>query len=411
MRYKNSRHSQNHFLDSVKNLVGIVVYFFCQWLTLIIIIRIAGYTVSGEYSLIISFTNLFGFLSQYNIRSFQLSDMNNKYLPQQYSGAYIITGGLAVAFFLLALPFSGFNQEIIISCMIYMLFKLCETFSGYVFTYMQLENKYSDIAISNCLKGIIPLIGFTLWLYFSKDLFQCLCIMSLLFFAIIITYDLKRTRAFIFRGVVIKGTINILKECFPMMLSSLILPFMLFLTRYSIERVYGVTELGYYSALTMVITVLSTMASAVYMVLLPVISDKYIKQLKSDVVKIIFMMLGIIIVVLLIVLLLARLIGDLMFSFVFGVEILKYMYLLTPVIITGVMLVLLSFFSTCLIAMQKRVSALVGMLSGAVFLSVMVMPATQKGGMLGTTYIFTISLFVVTVIYSFIIHRNLCNLA
>jgi len=90
---------QNHFWNSIKNLAGIVTYFFCQWLTLIVVIHIAGYEISGEFSLVISFTNLFGILSMYNIRGFQLSDVNNKFLPQQYSGTYIITSGLAVVFF------------------------------------------------------------------------------------------------------------------------------------------------------------------------------------------------------------------------------------------------------------------------------------------------------------------------
>jgi len=409
MKQKQLLHAHNYFWNSTKNLVGIVVYYFCQWLILIIIVRIAGYTVSGEFSLVISFTNLFGFISQYNIRSFQLSDKNNKYLPQQYSGAYIITSGLAVVSFFLVLPFSGYNREIIISCMIYMLFKLCETFSGYVFTYMQIEYQYSDIAISSCLKGIVPLIGFVLWLYFTQSLFQSLCIMTLFFFVIIIFYDIKRTRTFILKGFIMEGTIHILKDCFPMMLSALILPFMLFLTRNSVEKVYGVTELGYYTAFTMVTGVISTIAGAVYVVVLPEISDKYIKNLKSDIVRIIFIILGIIIIASLMAVLLARLVGDMVFSFVFGVEILDYMYLLIPVIITSVMVILVSFFSICLVAMKKRLVMLVGMLPGVMFLSFMVMPATQKAGMLGTTNIFTLSLFMIIVIYSFIIHRYLCN--
>jgi len=192
------------FWNSVKNLTGIIVYYFCQWLTLIIVIRIAGYEISGEYSLVISFTNMFGFLSQYNIRSFQLSDVSNKFLPQQYSGTYVITSGAAVAFFLLILPFSGYNHSIIISCFIYMLYKLCETFSMYIFTYMQFKNRYSDIAISYGLKGAIPLIGFALLLYFTRNLFQSMCVMSLLYIAIIFFYDLRKVRLFFPRGIVMK---------------------------------------------------------------------------------------------------------------------------------------------------------------------------------------------------------------
>jgi len=407
MKYKNIEYAEKHFWNSVKNLTGTVVYYFCQWLTLMIIIRIAGYAVSGEFSLIISFTNIFGILSQYNIRSFQLSDVNNRFLSQQYSGVYVITSVSAVVLFLFALPFSGFNRNIIISCMIYMIFKLCETFTNYVFTYMQLEDKYFDIVISYCLKGFIPMIGFAGWLYFTQSLFQSLCIMSLLYIAIIFFYDIKKTRSYFPNGIVMKDVIVILKECFPITLSPLIITFMLYLTRHSIENIYGVAELGYYSAVTMVIAVVLTIAWAIYYVLLPIIADKYIKRLKSDIIRIVFIVLGVILVTTLLSFLLVRLVGNLIFSFVFGVEILEYMYLLFPVIITSAMLAVMAFTSVCLIAMQKRFAMLIGMLAGAVLLTVSVVPMTRSGGMLGNIRIFTISLCLMVIVHGFLILRNL----
>jgi O-antigen/teichoic acid export membrane protein len=276
---------------------------------------------------------------------------------------------------------------------------------------MQLEDSYSDITISYCLKGIIPLIGFSGWLYFTKTLFQSLCIMSLLYVTIIVLYDIKKTFSYFPRGIMMKDTIVILKNCFPIMLSSLISPFMLFITRNAVEKIYGATELGFYSAFTMVIVVLPTMAGAVYMVLLPLISEKYVKQLKKDIVKIILIILGIIFFVTLIILFLARLAGSFAFSLVFGAEILEYMYLLFPVVITSIMLTIMNFSSVCLTAMQKRIPMLVGMLTGAVLLAVLVMPITRSGGMLGTTNIFNVSLGVIIVIHGLLIFRNLYKLA
>jgi len=401
------KHAENHFWNSIKNIVGIFVYCFCQWLTLILVIHIAGYTVSGEFSLVISFTNLFCVISQYNIRSYQLSDVNGKFLPKQYSGAYIITSGLAVVFFLIVLLFIGYSSSMVLLCVVYMLFKLCETFTNYIFTYMQLEYRYSDIAISYCLKGIIPLIGFAVCLYFTQSLFQTLCILSLLYAAVIIFYDIRKTYSFFPRGIVMKGTIHLLKECFPMMLASLIYYFLFFIPRFAVENVYGSTELGYYSAFAMVITVLSTMATAVCQVIIPVLSEKYVKRLTGDIVRIIFTILGIIVVAAFAMILLARLIGDRVFSIVFGAEILGHMYLLPPVIFASVMLTVMNFSGACLTAMHKRVPMLIGMLVGAMLLGVMVIPVTRTGGMLGTTNIFTAALCVIILIYVIIIIKNL----
>jgi O-antigen/teichoic acid export membrane protein len=186
---------------------------------------------------------------------------------------------------------------------------------------------------------------------------------------------------------------------------------MVFMTRNAVEKIYGSAELGYYSAMTMVMAVFSAMAGPVYTVILPVISDKYVKHLKNDIVRIIFVIMGIIVIATLLSLLLAHLIGSYVFSLVFGIEILGYMYLLMPAIVTSAMLIIMSFSSICLTAMQKRVPMLIGMLAGTVLLSAFVIPATRSVGMLGTTNIFTAALCVIIVIHGFLIFKNLYGLA
>jgi O-antigen/teichoic acid export membrane protein len=210
---------------------------------------------------------------------------------------------------------------------------------------------------------------------------------------------------------VVKGAGVMLKDCFRIMLSAVILLFMHFLTRHTVEKIYGATELGYYSAFAMVIVVFSIMAGAVHQVLFPAISAKYMRRLKGDIIRIILIMLGIISLAALIILLLARLLGNLVYSFLFGIEILGHMYLLLPVIITSIMLTVMSFFSTCLIAMQKRVPMLIGMFAGAVLMSIMIIPATQSSGMLGTIHIYTISLCVTIAIQGFNIFKSLNDIS
>jgi O-antigen/teichoic acid export membrane protein len=401
---------QSHLTGSIKNLAGTVVYFFCQWLMTIIVVRLAGYTVSGEYTLAISFTNLFGFFSQFSIRNLQLSDVRCRFSPQQYTGAYIIINIAATIFFIGILLFCGYSTNIILYCLIYMLYRLCETLTIYTFTYMQLEGNFSGIFISYCLKGILPLIVFSAFLYFNLGLLLSLCVMPLLHIMIILVYDFKNIRKSYFHSVMLHGTSRILKQCFPVMLSTLTLPFMLFLTRHTVEKIYGTTELGYYSVFSMVIVIFSTMASSIYVVFLPVISEKYMKRQLGYIIRAILYIIGAIFAVMLIAILLSRLIGNWAFSFVFGIDILPYMYLLLPVIVTSTMLTIVTFLSTCLTAMHKRVPMLIGMLAGAVILSVLVVPATRSGGILGTTNIFTLSLAVVVVILGIIVLQNFISI-
>ena len=398
---------QGDFSNSVKNLTGTTVYFFCQWLTLIIVINIAGYAVSGEYLLVISFTNLFGLISLYNLRNFQLSDVGHKYTPQQYTGVYVITSGAAVVCFFAFLPFSGYSLSIMLGCLVYIFYKLNETFSAYTLTYMQMENRFSKIAVSHCLKGIVPLAGFTLCLYFTQSLWLALLVMSFLFFLLLVFYDLNILRSTFPRGISFRGTFHILRQCFPMMLSTLVAPFMLFLTRHIVEIIYDVEKLGYYSAFTMVIVVLPAMAGAVYLVLLPDISRKTAARQKSNIVRIIFAATGIIFAAALVAIVFAGFIGDVAFSFIFGAEILPYMYLLPPAIISGALLTLIGFLTTCLVAMHLRVHMLISMIAGAALLVFMAIPATTRYGLLGITNALSLSFGLIIVLQGIIIFYSL----
>ena len=277
----NNHIRQSNLKNSIKNLIGTIFYYFCQWLTLLFIIHIAGYTVSGEYSIVISFTNLFAVLSSFGIRSFQLSDAKQYFSPQQYTGTYIITSGLALACFFITLPFTGYSFFIKSCCFIYMIYKLLETFSSYIITYLQLKEEYTCISISFCIKGIFPLIAFSFVLYFTRTLFLSLLTMSFLYLFIIIFYDLRKSNIIFTSGILFKETLNIIKNCLPLMLSALVLPLMLFFIRHSIGKLYGITELGYFSVFTMVIVILSTMSGSIYIVLLPKFSEKYVNQKKK----------------------------------------------------------------------------------------------------------------------------------
>ena len=376
---------------------------------LIITIRIAGYYTSGEFSLVISFTNIFGFLSAYNIRSFQLNDVHQRFSPQQYSCAYVLTSLFSVICFSVSLPLCGYTLNVFSCCIAFMLFKLCETFTTYIFTYMQLKNNYSGILISLILKGIIPLISFSLCLFLTNSLFYSIIALFLFYFSTFVMYDLPKTKEYLPHAITMNGTREIIIKCFPLMLSTLFTPFILFITRYTIEKIYGIVVLGFFTPFTMVIIVFFAIAESVYIVLLPTISIYYAENLRKELNKFILLMIGCISIFCIIALLFAHFLGDFLFSFIFGIEILPYMYLLIPTIFAGIILVILSLLSTLLIAIRKHILMLICKVFGSILLYILIVPATQSFGILGTINAFSLSLGIPVIIQSIIIFFNICT--
>ena len=392
--------------NTVRNTVGTVLYYCCQWLTTVFVVRLAGYDVSGTFSLVISYANIFGFLSLYNLRNYQLSDVTHRFQPAQYSTAYLSTSVFALALFLAILPFCGFDSYTILCCLAYMLFKYCETTMHYLFTYYQLQNRYVRILFSFCLKSILPLAGFTAMLWLDFGLLPAILAMFLLFLLTIVFYDIPRMKGTGIAGFSMRGVGTMLKESFPMMLSTLVLPYMLFLIRSSVESAYGTEALGYFSTVTMVTVIMTTLASSIWFVIMPMLSQRYVDGQYKALRKQILLIFAAILLFTAALVPIGEWIGGWAFSLIFGEEILSHMYLLPMTIISSGFLTAVYFFSTVMIAIRKRVPMILSMLLGAALLTALSSSFTRSYGSIGALYAFTISVILQLIPMLIIILRS-----
>lgn len=365
------------------NTFGTFFYFFLQWVTTIVVVRLSGYEQAGVFSLIVSFTNIFGFLSKYGMRNYQVSDTEQKYTDAQYFGARLLAVMAAAVCFTVALFVCRFDGYTVLCCIAYMVFKLFESLTDFLFGIFQKLNCYKAIAVSYVLKGILPLLGFAGALYFFKNLFLAIIAMAALYFLVLILYDIFIIHKHEKIGCDFTQCRRLFFVCTPLMLSTLITPYMTFIVRYAIEKIYGQELLGYYSTISMVVVVMTTLAGSVWVVLVPAISKNYqennYRQIKSFLIKVI---LGIAAVGCAAVLV-GNWLGSWAFGLVFGNEILRYMYLLTPVLAASVLLTATAFFSTVLIPLRRRGAMLWCNIIGAAVCTAVVYPFTKADGMIG----------------------------
>lgn len=66
------------------NSIGNFTYLVCQWLITVIIVRLADYREAGVFSLAMSITNTFYAVASWGIRTYQVSDVDNKYRDNAY---------------------------------------------------------------------------------------------------------------------------------------------------------------------------------------------------------------------------------------------------------------------------------------------------------------------------------------
>lgn len=377
----------------IYNTIGTFFYFFCQWAITVLVVKLGGYSNGGILSITISMTNIFYMISMYGVRSFQVSDIKNRYKDGDYLLLRIITSIISSIFFGIVLFYLEYDRAIQLCMIIYMFFKLGESVTDLNFGFFQRYNFYREIGISYILKGILTLIVFCLTLYFSKNLVLTLFLETLALWFFIIVYDLKKLKNKLNLKTKTYKVIFLLKICFSLMLYTLILPYLNFITRYQVEKFFGTEELGYYSAITMVIVVISTLFGSIFIIIIPKISYLYKEKNIKEIIKIILKINLAIFVFSIISIIGAILLGNAVFSILFTNSIQKYMYLLIPTIITSSILGILNYLSTILISFHDLKFVLVANLIPAIFCTFLLKTSIMQYGMLGSLYSLIISLF------------------
>lgn len=377
----------------IYNTIGTFFYFFCQWAITVLVVKLGGYSNGGILSITISMTNIFYMISMYGVRSFQVSDIKNRYKDGDYLLLRIITSIISSIFFGIVLFYLEYDRAIQLCMIIYMFFKLGESVTDLNFGFFQRYNFYREIGISYILKGILTLIVFCLTLYFSKNLVLTLFLETLALWFFIIVYDLKKLKNKLNLKTKTYKVIFLLKICFSLMLYTLILPYLNFITRYQVEKFFGTEELGYYSAITMVIVVISTLFGSIFIIIIPKISYLYKEKNIKEIIKIILQINLAIFVFTIISIIGAILLGNIVFSILFTDSIQKYMYLLIPTIITSSILGILNNLSTILISFHDLKFVLVANLIPAIFCTFILKTSIVQYGMLGSLYSLIISLF------------------
>lgn len=370
--------------DMMWNTIGTFFYFFCQWLLTILVVRLGSYTDAGIFSMVLSVSNLFYCISAYGVRNYQVSDVNGKFSDSDYIRFRHLCSLAALLFFLAVLPFLRLPLYTAVCSIVYLFYKFGDSYTDVLFGILQKRSEVKKIAVSYALKGIISLVTFCLAMILTHSLLAALLVNTIGIFAVILLYDIKNEPDLKGDKLSRSKIRRLARDCFPLMLYSMLVPMLNFIMRYDIERVFGTEELGYFSSVTMVLSVLNVLMVSVFVILIPKITRMYQKREIGKIYRLSFLALGGFALLAIIGVLLGNWLGGPVFGLVFGKEILPYMNLLPGTVIASVLLSAISFFSSVLTSLSKNDQVLYGNFP-AVLICLLFMPAAiGRWGMNGS---------------------------
>ena len=376
------------------NTVSVFIYFFAQWLLTIVLTRISGYKDSGLFTLAVSFTNIFCYLSNAGVRNVQISDTSRKTEKNVYFSTRFLTSALSILLFAITIAFVRYDELSVKCCITMMIFKIFESYRDVLMGELQLQNRYDLIARSYIMKSILIVLAFVVALFIGLSLPLSILSMAVAYGGVLFLYDFRKLKIYRDFAWNIDGSKELLMISFPLTVSTILDAVILFIPKHFVEILLGSEQLGYYGTVTIVIIVLSTLGSSVWTSLIPVYSKAFIERDDESVFKmnrLIVVSLGLLSIMLLTV---GRLIAPFFYKLLFGEKILDYMYLLPSVIINSLLLLFNSFFICILVPLRKNRLFAISDLFAVVVLVPLCYFLCKNNHLLGASNSLSIALFV-----------------
>jgi O-antigen/teichoic acid export membrane protein len=338
--------------------------------------------------------------------TYQISDVRGRHTDGTYVAARICTSIMALLCFAGALYFTDFSRATLLCCFTLMIYRLLEGFAGVYLCVLQKFDDYKTIGLSYCAKGIFSFLLFCAALYFF-ELPQAIFAMSFSFLAIFVFFDFKRVtrRPNFTPKAVMRDIIRILLPSFVFVLQSLTYFAMTFYTRYVIEKVYSIEELGYFSSITLVMFVLTFLTGPALNVFIPGLSGLYADK-KYYVIKRMTFRMGLCVIGITAAMCASSLVwGRFALRLIFGEEILAYSYLLIPTLIASGFMLGTGVLGAILAAMQRRIEGLIAgvaaMLTGILTCPVFVREFYMGGSIYSIIAAYTVQGFI---LLGFLLH-------
>lgn len=336
------------------NTAGSLIYYVCQWLMSVIIVRISGYRDAGILSIAMSVTASPAIIGLFNIRSYQVSDIENRFSNRVYIKSRTYTNLLSFIICCIMTFANGYSREKVLVILAFMLFKISE---GYADVYYGIEQKRErlDIAgISLAIRGIGVLGLFILLFLLTGNMLVAILGLTVFSFAVILLFDMRiiakwdREVVAQAKKVTIGEIKDLLITCLPLAVVAFLNNLSVNIPKIYLERYFGSEVMGYYSSVASPTVVIQLAATTVFAPLIPVLAEQFQNGEKEKFLGTIKKFGALVIVLSAICLIASKLLAHWGLVLLFTESIEPYVYLFVPVVWVSIFIALNAcMFSVC----------------------------------------------------------------
>lgn len=387
------------------NTAGNFVYLVLQWLITIVIVRLTGYYEAGLYSLAMSVTNVCYSVASWGMRTYQVSDVTNKYKDLEYILSRIITCLIAFFSCVFFVFYHSYSVEQSAIILIYMIFRITEAFAD-VFHGVEQKNWRMDyIGKSFLIRGILIFFVFSVSLWLERNLLLSVCLLAVTSALVVVFYDIQNVKRFIGNQILFRYKYlgKLVKETLPLAIYILMSTAVASIPRYRLENLKGTDILGVYASIATPVVIIQAAASFLMAPITTPLAEYLEKKEKKKFFDLIRNTCLALLGVFLIAATGCHFIGEWGLALLFGEDILEYSFVLMPVVLC-VIAVSISWFVNMILTVMRLFQGLI--ISNMIAMAITVFFSSRSimhFGINGTSYITVLALFIQVIMGSLFI--------
>lgn len=217
----------------------------------ILVVYIAGFEASGYLAFAMAIGNVFLPLATFNLRTYQVSDVSDNYSH----GCYFAFRVRMILFALVATCVYSLitvkDISFVPSILAYLLFKIDESVCDVLSGVDQRFQRMDYIGVSQFLRGVLLLAGFSVGAYVSGNVTYGIIGMWLPCSLMTVFYDIPHVRRLTDLDIIIHRSefVDIFKSCLPLAISALMFSLTTTIARQLFGNTYGAEQLGIYASI------------------------------------------------------------------------------------------------------------------------------------------------------------------
>lgn len=362
-----------------------LIYAGSSFLMSMAVSNILGVHAAGVFAIAMSIGNQLVTVGYYNMRTFQVSDVTEKYSFADYSGFRAVTIAVMILAGIIWIIGGGYHGEKMAAILLMLAFKAGEALSDLVEGRYQQKGRYDVSCRGVFFKTVLYLICFVLVLLVTKSLLAAIAALAIVYLISIVVIDSVLIQSF--GGFQIrfswKVITSLLVSCMPIFLNSFFMTYIVNAAKYSMDSYYSDDFLGIFNALYMMAFVVNLFSSFVLKPLIMPLSVKFNDRDFTGFTKIMKRQILIITGITVVCVAGAYLLGIPVLTLLFGIDLSGYRTELCIILIGGAFTAVYQLLQYGIVIMRHQTGCLAGCIITAA-LTFIFTPVLVKGyGIMG----------------------------